>query len=234
MLGHLVWWRVVGASLNLATAEEADLGLDLPSRPLPHDVYRRVTGNATMTFTLVEDEATLSCAPVKSTSAKVIDRDIVLTSVTPSGKPWVVGHATFYYPPRGKNSKARFRVSTTRKDIPELQQFASQLREDWVTGLGGLLDEQGIRRLARTHVLKRGLYLDGPYFVRDEETVAPLRLLFTLLEGEGDCFVHSTPMVDTPENRTFLSRGVERAVAAKQQVDEGLWSLLEGSTHGPE
>jgi hypothetical protein len=235
-LGYLLWWKV-GSGTTHADVEAAlgSTDIPLPTRPLPHDVFRRVTGNAQLNFDVEAGDLELTAVPVDSTSDKMLVRHIVGTVRDNRGVTQLIrkcGDVAFYYPPRGKNSKARMRVApmVPLEDWAQpVQDFARHLQAEYEHGIKGGLDGQAVRRLIRAHLARQGaLYLDGPYFVKLDalpSTELPLRHLFATL-GK-DSFMHAVPLPDEDRHREFLVRGLERAVEAGMGIDETLWKLVE-------
>lgn len=235
-LGYLLWYRVTGCELDYAAAEGL-LKKDgvLPAKPVPIDVFRRITGQGTTgRYALPTFNLELSIAVAKAPNDSMLVRHIVGTVVDGEGVTQMVrkvGDVVFHKPPRGKPSKARMRVSLEvgQEEWQEaVAAYVKILKHRYTTGVAGTLDVQAIRRIVRNCLAGAGaLYLDGPYFVLDTERLAPLRRLFELL-GE-DCFMHSVPLPDAQEHRGLLARGIERAVAADTAVDENIWTRLEES-----
>ena len=241
-LGYLLWWKVGEVNLDHDQLEQALAGTDipLPARPIPHDVFRRITGSASAKFDLADADAgdtlELTLVPIDSRSDKMLLRHLVGTHKSQTGTPRVVrkvGDVAFYYPPRGKNSKARMRVTLVPSIIEQWQQgvteFAEHLRQAYAQGVKGVLDGQAIRRLIRAHLAKhKALYLDGPYFLQDKdlgEVTAPLVTLFEAL-GE-DSYMHHVPLPDRHRDKEYLARGLERAVKKGEEIDETIWKLVE-------
>lgn len=212
LLGHLMWWRVVGdVELDFDTLGSllAGTGLAPNHRPVPADVFRRVCG-LTKVHPLGDDRTVeLSLAPVESKVPSMVVRHMVATvrndaNVVQSAVK--VGDVAFYKPPRGQHSKARLRVvPATAQYRDQAEDFARYIRAEYDKGVKGALDSQAIRRVIRTHLANQdAIYLDGPYFIKDESQCAGLEGLFDAL-GEAS-FMHVVPLLDTPAQREFLAR----------------------------
>jgi hypothetical protein len=232
VIGYLTWTHVVGSEVTLDAVEDLLDGVELPARPIPIDVFRRVTGTQSTSRHALDDlEVVLSAVKAKSPDTMVV-RDLVMTvakdGVTQSISR--VGTAVFYKPPRNDHGKARMRVEThaVEQSFREVvANYVQGLRETYERGCAGHLDEQAVRRLVRRHLISHNaLYLGGPYFTLEAEAVDALRPLFSRLST--DSVFHTVPMPDRPEDRELLARGVERALAKGQEVDERIWQRLEG------
>jgi glutathione S-transferase len=123
------------------------------------------------------------------------------------------------------------RVTVYPEDLPDRKQverFAEALRSEYQRAQV-VLDPQAVRRLVRRLLAEAdALYLDGPYFVLDEEQLAPLWHLFNALDHES--YIHTVPMPDTLAQREFLTRGLERAVQAGNPVPDAIWARVEEGT----
>ena len=218
-LGYLIWWKVGDVDLDHDQLEKVlAADIPLPPRPIPIDVYRRVTGPKTIgRYDLSDSEhyLELSLVPIDAKSDKMSTRHIVGTMKTHTGQPVLVrkaGDVAFYKPPRGKNSKARMRVTT----IPPLEgwagpvgEFADQLRFEYEQGVKGVLDDQAIRRLIRAYLTREqhAVYLDGPWFIEGERGRDARIALEPLFEALGeDSFIHSVPLPDSDYDARFLAR----------------------------
>jgi len=222
LMGHLVWWKVtngVDMDFDQLTALLAGTGIDPPNhRPVPIDVFRRVSG-LTRTYPLEGDDTLeLMLAKVESKVTSMMSRHMVATVRNGAGVVQVVrkvGDVAFYKPPRRQHSKARLRVIAGGGPHAEhAQDFAQYVRAEYDRGVKGAVDSQAIRRLIRTHLATHGaVYLDGPYFIENEEQCAGLESLFSAL-GEGS-FMHVVPLLDTPKQREFVTRhaGAEEVIA---------------------
>jgi hypothetical protein len=234
-LGHLLWWTVGEVDLDLDRLERVldGTGVTLPTRPIPMDVFRRVTGSAKSTVEVPDGELVLTLFDVDAPSEKMLVKHIVGTVYDEKRVTKVIrkaGDVAFYYPPRGKNAKARMRVAPVAPFegwAGPVRAFAAQLQQAYENGVRGALDGQAVRRLIRAHLTKvKALYLDGPYYVQTlHETEAVLRPLFGAL-GE-DSFYHTVPLPDLDRHRKLLVRGLERAIKAGVEVDETIWELVE-------
>lgn len=232
-LGWVLLWQIGDGNLHVPLAGLADIpGIELPDRPIPIDVYRRVTGSSSVLRTRLEDgELEVRTANAESPSDKMLIRHLIATVAERGVAKRVerVGDAAFYKPPRGKNSKARMRVTVTTTDPlikQQVEAYANELRTRYSEGVTGHLDAQAVRRLVRRHLARIGaLYLGGPYFVLDRDGCEALRPLFDDLGEAG--MLHLFPLPDTPEERAFLVQVMERAVRAGNDVDPAIWSRLE-------
>lgn len=231
-LGHLLLWRVggeVNVDYDTLTKVLKDTGITLPPKPLPVDVFRRLS-SLTRTYPIPDSSDVIECslATVDSKNDNLLLRHIV-TSVKHDGialRHTKGGDVAFYFPPRGQWSKARMRVLTGGEYPEQAEQFGQVIREQYDKGVKGALEAQTIRRLVRTYLAERkALYLEGPYFIEYANSVSGLKPLFDLL-GE-DSYLHSLPVPDTPQQRAFLLRGFDKAIKAGNPVNEPLWNMLE-------
>jgi hypothetical protein len=216
-LGYLVWWRVGSPQVRLTDAERmmVELGFDIPppNPILPIDAFRRLTGEARNAYPLDDEGRTVTLELHNATSPHtMVIRHIVRTvkkdGVTESvGK---VGDCAFYKPPRGQNHRARMRVTVFPEALPDVAQvnaFAGGLRSEYDRALN-YLDPQATRRLVRQYLRSAGaVYLDGPYFLKQEAHAVGMERFFNWLGDGGRC--HVVPVVDDPRVRQMLSAGTE-------------------------
>lgn len=210
LLGHLVWWKVAGeVNLDFDTLGSllAGTGVAPNHRPVPADVFRRVCG-LTRAYPLEDRTVELSLAAVDSKVPSMYVRHLVATVRSEGNDVQFVkvGDVAFYKPPRGQHSKARLRVvPATAQYREQAEDFARYLRTEYDKGVKGAVDSQAIRRAIRLHLANQeAIYLDGPYYIKDESQCADLEGLFDAL-GEGS-FMHVVPLLDTPKQREFLAR----------------------------
>lgn len=212
LLGYLLWWKVamnVDIGHDTVSTLLKGTGATLPSRPIPVDVFRRLTTDLKKTYPLDGDRSLeMSLAPVDSHNDSMMLRHLVGT-VRNSGNVvvWVgkVGDAAFYKPPRGQHSKARLRVLANASSYTDQgEDFANLIRAEYQRGVRGALDSQAIRRVVRSCLAHhKAVYLDGPYFTENGIQCEALGPLFDAL-GK-DSFMHTVPLVDTPAQRAFLT-----------------------------
>lgn len=238
LLGHLVWWRVAGDTVSHDDAAQA-LGESgaLPDRPIPIDVFRRITGSRAISrYTLPDgNDLELSAVAAEPPNDKMLVRHMVAKVTNEKGIVLAtrkVGDAVFYRPPRGQNHKSRMRITSGGNIESEwehpINAYVASLRQQYERGVAGSLDVQGVRRLVRNTLNELGaLYLDGPYFVLDTSVLIGLRTLFDRL-GQ-DSFIHTVPLPNEPDQRALIARAIERAVASGATVDDHIWARLEGA-----
>lgn len=209
-LGHLIWWSVSGqASITLDALDSvlADTGVPVPSRPLPIDVFRRLTGEAKKTYPLEIHTLEITVAKVESKTDSMLVRHMVGTVKSNAGVVQTVrklGDVAFYKPPRGQQSKARMRVLPDAEWPHETADFVAYLHAEYRRGVQGTVDAQGIRRVVRNYLANQGaIYLDGPYFITSDAPYEALRPLFGLLGKDSN--VHVVPLPDTPEQQAWLA-----------------------------
>lgn len=225
-IGYLFWWRVGSVALTHDELEAAlaPSGAKMPTRPIPVDVYRRLTRR-----TWADTGLTLSLEPVKA-STKLIHHHIVATVREAGAVQEVlkVGEATFYVPPRQQHSKARARFATVPSPFIEASdQFVQELRHEYDKGVKGSVDGQTVRRAIRSVLGSEhfALYLDGPYFTT---TLAPVKMLQGLFDLLGeDSLLHAVPIDASPANAQLIARGLSRAVSAGTTVPEDIWAIPE-------
>lgn len=233
MLGYLTWMHIACRELTYSAVEGLP-GIALPSKPLPVDVFRRITGvDGKHRYSLEDEgEVVLEAVTVKPPSDRMLTRHLVAHVNDGEGvtqKIVRVGDAAFYKPPKGQHSKARLRVTTVqgldgiRKPV---EAYAETLRNKYDVGIAGQLDDQAVRRLVRNHLAEnQALYMEGPYFHLDTDLLAPLYPLFELLGP--DSLIHSVPLPDSSENRDLVRRMVERSEARSTAVDARIHRLLQ-------
>lgn len=224
-LGYLVWWRVADTTLDqdTATAIAEKLGIPAPSRPAPIDEFRKLAG-ANFARRIGDDTTRVELHPVESQKTMLVRHIVAHTtraSRKASGAVPVsherVGEAVFYRPPRGKQSKARLRVTMDNPDDEWLAQYADQLRQEYHHGLNAF-DAQGVRRLVRSYLTKvLALHIDGVYFLREQEHADQLEWLFEQLGG--DCRCHRIDMADGVRARGVVANGLEQAVNDGSKLD---------------
>lgn len=211
-LGHLLWWKVGAVDLTHADLAEAlkDTGVEAPKRPIPVDVFRKMTSTAKAVYTL-DEGLDLECtiAKVDSGNDKMLVHHLVgtLKRGQVTEKVRKIGEIVFYKPPKGQHSKARLRVvpQPPGRWEKEVAAFVTSLRQQYSEGIKGALDGQAIRRLVRAHLAKTGVvYVDGPYFFESRDQVAELEPLFAAL-GDNS-FIMDIPILDNERNRAFLAR----------------------------
>lgn len=210
-LGHLLWWKIAeGVELDYDTLGELlkGTGVGGPARPLPVDVFRRVTGPDVKRFYTWEGgtvEVTL--APVDSRNEQMLQRHIVGTVKNSAGVVQSIkkmGDVAFYKPPRNQHSKARMRVVPGVALFPGFaQDFAHFVRSEYDKGLQGALNGQAVRRVVRACLAdQKAVHLGGPYFIEHLRLGDTLRGLFERL-GE-DSFMHVVQLEDLPAHRELL------------------------------
>ena len=235
-LGLLVWYSVSGDKDGVEQNKILDLfkqhGITAPKPPLPIDVFRRLTGIDGGAEYDLDDDTTVHLELHKVESQKtMLVRHIVRTVKRNGVNVSIdkVGDVAFYRPPRGKPERSRMRVTPFPENYPdrkEIEAFAEALRVEYSRALN-VLDPQAVRRLVRRLLTDAGaIYLDGPWFVLDEDRLHPLYHLFALLDFES--YIHHVPMPDTAYQREYLTGGLERLVAAGTTVPDEIWARLEG------
>lgn len=211
-LGHLLWWRVGEVNLTHEDLERVlkGTGIPVPARPIPIDVFRKMTTTTKALYTL-ERGLDLECtiAPVASTSDKMLVHHMVGTLKRGNVTEMVrkLGEVVFYKPPRGQHSKSRLRIVPQPPGMwgKEVDAFVALLRQQYDEGVKGALDGQAIRRIVRAHLAAREVrYVDGPYFFENRNQVAELEPLFSALLD--DSFIFDVPIEDTERNRAFINR----------------------------
>lgn len=211
-LGHLLWWKVGAVNLTHADLAAAlkGTGIEAPKRPIPVDVFRKMTSTTKALYTL-DDGLDLECtiAKVESGSDKMLVHHLVGTLKRGQVTEMVrkIGEIVFYKPPKGQHSKARLRVvpQPPGRWDKEVEAFVASLRQQYDEGVKGALDGQAIRRLVRAHLARTGVvYVDGPYFFESRVQVADLEALFAAL-GDNS-FMFDVPIMDIERNRAFLAR----------------------------
>lgn len=234
VLGYLTWTHVADSELTHAAVEHLD-GLPVPGRPLPVDVFRRLTGvDGTSRYTVDDFEVVLTAQTAQSPSSQMLVRHIVAEVCDGEGVTQnihKVGDVAFYKPPKGQPSKARIRI--TPNGVPgwlsdTLTAFTEALRRKYDEGIAGQLDDQAVRRIVRKHLTETAcaLYIEGGlYFTLDTECIAPLEPLFDLLGPNS--VLHSVPVPDTARDRELLRRMVDRSLARSVVVDGRIRERLE-------
>ena len=233
-LGYLAWWSVGEVRLNhddLASAFEGT-GVPLPSRPIPIDVFRRLTTTGMKRFGIgVHHTLDVTLAVVPASSDKMLTHHVVgtLKNNETNAVEMVrkVGEVVFYKPPRGQHARSRIRVVPFTGGLwdPEVAQFCEWFRREYDRGVKGAVDSQAIRRLIRGHLAAQGaLYLGGPYFCTSEEQISGLVPLFDML-GQ-DSYLAMVAVEDSDSARGAINRGVERAVAQGHTVAPDIWDLV--------
>lgn len=226
LLGYLMWWKIVG-QVDMTFDDLAGLVADTEAvphhRPIPADVFRRICGmtkaypldsppsplgsGATLEMSLHKVDAKVSSMMARHMVATVRNDANVVQAVAKAGD------LAFYKPPRGQHSKARLRVVALGGPYAEqASDFARDIRAEYDRGVKGAVDSQAVRRVIRAYLAAQGaIYLDGPYFMKDEAQCAGLERLFSALGGGS--FMHVVPLLDSPEQRAFVERYTEEASA---------------------
>lgn len=211
-LGHLLWWTITETTMPYPVVHRTLLcgNIAPPARPLPVDVFRRLTGPRIKRIYPVEDHV-LECtlAPVDTRGDSLMTRHMVATVKNQQGVTQAVrkiGDVAFRKPARGKPEKGRMRVVPSGDFYPEqTQAFAAWLRAEYDRGVAGELDAQALRRLVRAHLSRIGaVWVNGLYYLDKRDSADALKPLFALLGESG--FLHIAPLVDTDEQRRFVAQ----------------------------
>lgn len=220
-IGQLVWWGVGSPTIDGHELQAllAAVGVSVPPpKPIvPADAFRRLTGDSKRSYTLgTGEKVTLDLHPARSQQTMLV-RHIVRT--VKRGNVVVaadrVGDCAFYKPPKGQNERARMRVTPHPPegavDQRQIEAFCSELREEYRRALT-FLDPQAIRRLVRQYLSTvHALYLDGPYFLPEDEDAERLCDLLERIGGGSTC--HVVPVVDDQRRRAMVTTGLEAAAA---------------------
>ena len=211
-LGNLTWWKIYDTDMphQVLCSTLGDDTVSAPAQPLPVDVFRRVTGSRIKKIYALEDSANLeiTLATVDARGDTLLLRHMVGTLRNKRGatvKISKLGDVAFHKPPRGHPTQWRLRVVPGSEFPDQTADFAADLRASYDRGVKGSLDAQALRRVVRSHLSKMGAtYLEGPYLLDTKVDYSPLERLFQALGPDG--FMHTVPLVDTPQQRAFIAR----------------------------
>jgi hypothetical protein len=223
-IGSLVWWSIPdAASLSTSALSQlvGELALNAPgvSRP-PVDTFRRLSSSASTAYELDDAHITLDLRTVPSQSTMLVRhvvrserRDGTLVSARR------VGDFAFYKPPRDQPERARVRATPMPGDLPDREQIESFVKSLRVAYKDALrtIDSQALRRTVRAFLRNAdATYMDGPYFVPNEEDAERLSKLLDSVEG---CVSWHLGVLDDERTRLMLAQAGRSLAAEKEKTD---------------
>lgn len=227
VLGWLLWWGVGNPEIATDDLEtllrKVGINLPAPRSIIPHDAFRRLTGDSSRTYTLRTggDRVTLDLKPARS-QQQLLVRHIVRT--VKRGRVTIaadrVGDCVFYKPPKGEPKRARMRVTPHPGELPDreqIEQFCEDLKAEYGRALR-FLDPQAVRRLVRNYLASvNALYIEGNYFLPKEEDAA--RLCGFLSQLDEGSYCHVVPVVNDAVRRALVSDALEAAISEGEAPD---------------